>query len=405
METPVTWSVPLTKSVLLHKIASSTAGKVRNRAVLVVDEGPVGPGTVVVVEALEEKSVYGEIELEAGRMAKIKKGDLIAGAIGARQALRGFVGHAPASVKAGETLAILNMGGVIGCPSSAARDFGEPLKVKVHGIAVDPDTGEAIHIASGAIPAAKSLSGTGTGTGAGACTMPPIVLVAGTCMSSGKTRAACEIVAELTRRGMKIGALKLSGIACLRDTLAMQDHGAALTLSFLDAGLPSTAGVSDLAPMAKGILRAMVAGKTPALDAIVIEMGDGIVGGYGVASIYEDAEIMGFVKAHVMCANDLVAAWGAKEIASKMLGRRIDVMSGPATDNEVGERYVEDELGIPAANARVDGAKLADAVEAAIGAGAKSAVPRLAEAMAAAGDDGSSAPAEACFARTFLEVA
>ena len=46
------------------------------------------------------------------------------------------------------------------------------------------------------------------------------------------------------------------------------------------------------------------------------------------------------------------------------LGRPIDVMSGPATDNDVGERYVEDELRIPAANARTRGAKLAEIVEA-----------------------------------------
>ena len=36
---------------------------------------------------------------------------------------------------------------------------------------------------------------------------------------------------------------------------------------------------------------------------------------------------------------------------------------GPATDNEVGMRYVREELGLPAANARTTGALLADLVE------------------------------------------
>jgi hypothetical protein len=62
-----------------------------------------------------------------------------------------------------------------------------------------------------------------------------------------------------------------------------------------------------------------------------------------------------------MCANDLVAAWGAREIC-RQLGRDIDIMSGPATDNQVGEQYVENELGIPAANARTAGERLADLV-------------------------------------------
>ena len=161
-------------------------------------------------------------------------------------------------------------------------------------------------------------------------------------------------------RGFRLGALKVSGVACLKDTLSMEDHGAVDSLSFLDAGHPSTAGFTDLAPMAKGLLNEIA--QKP-IDAVVIEMGDGIIGGYGVASIYKDREIMAATRCHVMCANDLVAAWGAKE-QSKLLGRAIDVMSGPATDNDVGERYVEEELGIPAANSRTRGAKLAEIVQA-----------------------------------------
>jgi hypothetical protein len=177
-------------------------------------------------------------------------------------------------------------------------------------------------------------------------------------MAAGKTRAACEIIAWLNQRGFRLGALKLSGVAALRDTLNMEDHGAVDALSFLDAGHPSTAGFDDLAPMAKGLLNEMA--KAP-LDAIVVEMGDGIIGGYGVQSFYRDAELRRAITIHVMCANDLVAAWGAREIARK-LGRDIDIMSGPATDNQVGEQYVETELGIPAANARTAGERLADLV-------------------------------------------
>ena len=125
-----------------------------------------------------------------------------------------------------------------------------------------------------------------------------------------------------------------------------------------DAGHPSTAGFQDLAPMAKGLLNEM--GNKP-VDAVVVELGDGIIGGYGVASLYKDVEIMKAVKAHVVCANDLVAAWGARELTVKM-GKPIDVMSGPATDNDVGELYVENELKIPAANSRTRGAKLTELV-------------------------------------------
>src|SRR5436190_4831955 len=54
----------------------------------VVREGLVAEsGAVTVIRSLGEKSVYGEIELEEGRMAKIFENDIIVGALGARNAL------------------------------------------------------------------------------------------------------------------------------------------------------------------------------------------------------------------------------------------------------------------------------------------------------------------------------
>src|SRR5262249_53937223 len=90
----------------------------------------------VIVEALEEKSVYGELELVGGRLARIIKGDVIAGVLGERQALKGYVGAIPAQVAAGDILHVLNMGGVIGKCSSVNADFGQPLRVRVLGVAL-----------------------------------------------------------------------------------------------------------------------------------------------------------------------------------------------------------------------------------------------------------------------------
>lgn len=334
------------RKILVHKVASSTCGRVQSREVTIGDRRKVQPGDIVVVEALEEKRVYDQLELIGGRLAHISKGDVIAGTIGSRRALRGFVGHAPDTVRVGETLHILNMGGVIGVATSANRDYGAPLRVKLIGVALEGD--QTLSIAQGAIPASDALR----------CTLP-LIVVSGSCMAAGKTRAACEIITWLNQRGFRLGALKLSGVAALRDTLNMEDHGARVSASFLDAGHPSTAGFEDLAPMAKGLINHLGA---ELLDAIVIEMGDGIIGGYGVSTFFQDEEIRQAIQVHVLCANDLVAAWGAREFARTTLGREIDVMSGPATDNVVGERYVEEELQIPAANARTGGERLADLV-------------------------------------------
>ncbi len=308
-------------------------------------------GQVVVVRALEEKRIYDQIELTSGRMAHVGKGDVIVGALGRRDALRGFQGVVPTAVRAGDTLHLLNLGGVIGEAVSENRDFGHPLRCEVLGMAMR--NGSGLNIADAALPTADHVA---------VSDCPPLVVVSGTCMNAGKTVACCEIIAKLTARGYACAGLKMTGVACQKDLLNMEDHGALATLSFVDCGLPSTAGMADVAPVAKGLLKAIASQTKEELDVVVVEMGDGIIGAYGVRSVLEDQEIRRLFRAHVLCANDLVAAWGGVQWL-KAIGLTADVVAGPATDNDVGIRYVSTELGIPAANARVEPDRFADLVE------------------------------------------
>lgn len=307
-------------------------------------------GNVLVVRALEEKKVYDVLELTSGRMAHISKGDVIVGALGSRAALRGFVGHVPPALRAGDRIHILNLGGVLGTCTSGTSEVGHPLEVEVLGMVMR--NGKGMNIRDNAIPPSDRLR-----------LSVPLVLVSGSCMSSGKTRAATETIFHLTQRGYRVGACKLTGVAALRDTLNMKDHGAVAGLSFLDCGLPSTTNVENLPAIAKGVLDALIPFET---DVVVAEAGDGVIGNYGVRSLLEDPEIRAAARCHVCTANDLVAAWGMKKIMEGELGLKIGIMGGPATDNEVGEQYVRETLEIPACNARNDGMRLADLVEAQI---------------------------------------
>jgi hypothetical protein len=302
-------------------------------------------GLVVVVRALQEKSVYDQLELVNGRQAKMSKDDVIAGALGRRRALHGFVGDLPETLKVGDRVHILNLGGVIGVCVSGSPVVGKPLLCEVLGAVRQ---GDGVASISRELPPPPA-------------TLPdvPLILVEGTCMSSGKTHAAATIVGKLNQKGYRVNGAKLTGVACLRDLLNMEDHGAARTMSFLDMGLPSTVGVKNIADVARTLLADLASDKP---DAIVAELGDGIIGYYGVADILKDREILARTKAHVMCANDLVGAWGAVELM-KSWGIEVDVLAGPATDNEVGEGYAMKELRVPAANARTEPTKLADLVE------------------------------------------
>jgi hypothetical protein len=162
------------------------------------------------------------------------------------------------------------------------------------------------------------------------------------------------LIKQATRAGIQVAAAKLSGIACLRDTLNMADHGAIATASFLDCGLPSTVDAGDLSPVAKAII-AKLNQSSP--DLIVIELGDGILGGYSVESVFDDAELRAATAAIIFCASDYVGAWGGIELFRRR-GINVDLIAGSVTDSQMGQDYIENEFGVPAANARRDGERL-----------------------------------------------
>ena len=303
-------------------------------------------GDVVAVRALTDSATYNQLELPTGRLAKINPGDVFVGVLGSRRALKGFVGDVPTSVAAGDELHLLNMGGVIGLCTGHHSSLSDAIRVEVLGL-VCGENGSARNISDAALPPRATLGATA-----------PLVVVAGACMNSGKTFAATELIRQATRRGLRVAAAKLSGVAALRDTLNMADHGAVATASFLDCGLPSTVGVGDLAPVAKAII-ARLNESSP--DLIVIELGDGILGGYSVESIFDDAELRAGIAALVFCASDYVGAWGGVELFRRR-GMAVDLVAGSVTDSRMGEEFIEREFGVAAGNARRDGARLFEIV-------------------------------------------
>lgn len=332
-----------------EKVGSVLSGLKLSRTLAVVGERRAARvGDVVVVRALAESATYGNLELATGRLAKINAGDVLAGALGSRRALKGFVGDVPETIGAGDRLHLLNMGGVIGECKGHHSSLSDAIEVEVLGLVYDEGPGVR-NIADEALPLRETLPSE----------CAPLVLVAGACMNSGKTYAATEIIRQATRRGLRVAAAKLSGVAALRDTLNMADHGAVATASFLDCGLPSTVGVGNLAPVAKAIIARL---NECAPDLIVVELGDGILGGYSVESVFDDAEIRSRLAALLYCAGDYVGVWGGVELFRRR-GLTVDVVAGSVTDSQMGEDYIEREFGVPAGNARRDGARLFSLIE------------------------------------------
>ncbi|MFN2514643.1 MAG: hypothetical protein ABR556_00375 [Pyrinomonadaceae bacterium] len=325
------------------KVGSVTSPLGLSKTVAMVrSAGSPVAGDVVVVRALTDSATYNMLELPTGRLAKINPGDVLLGVLGRRRALKGFVGDVPSRVNAGDELHLLNMGGVIGYCTGHHSSLGDAIKVEVMGLVCNEE-GRVLNIADAALPSRAHMGETA-----------PLVIIAGTSMNSGKTYAATELIKQATRAGLKVAGAKLSGVACLRDTLNMADHGAIATASFLDCGLPSTVDAGNLSPIAKAII-ARLNESSP--DLIVIELGDGILGGYSVESVFDDAELRAATAAIIFCASDYVGAWGGIELFRRR-GIEVDLIAGSVTDSQMGQDYVEKEFGVPAANARRDGVLL-----------------------------------------------
>jgi hypothetical protein len=333
----------VTSRLRLDRIASSTRNARIGPEVLVGPSIEAREGAVLAVRILTEKAVYNQVEDPSGRLIRLRAGDLLAGVLGSRRALRGYAGEVPESLAPGDTVQVLNMGGVLGRCTAGNPDLGPPFDAEVLGAVLTfPKTGDRVgrpaSIRDNAVPLADTLASD-----------VPVVAVVGTCMDAGKTVAASEAVRALTRAGLRVAGVKLTGVSLRRDSLAMLDSGACEALTFNDAGVVSTHPALAL-PTAYGLLEELARRAKP--DVVVAELGDGILGEYGVAELLGDDALTSRFAALICCAPDQVGAWGAVRVLEESFSLRPTVISGPATDNEVGCRFIRDHLGLPAVNAR-----------------------------------------------------
>lgn len=328
--------------ITVDKIASSSRNLKLSRTLTLTDDIRCEEGAVLAVRVIGDKSTYNQLEDNHGRWMTLHDGDLVVGVLGKRHALHGYEGVMPETLKVGDRLNMLNIGGVMGRCVSYNRDVGPPFELEVLGqVLVFPEFGSRqgvpAHVRMNAIQGSPEPI------------RIPVVYIVGTCMNAGKTLAGCAIVRALHAAGLKVGGAKLTGISLMRDVLSLYDHGAEVIADFTDAGVIC----SDPAHAAKTARIVLSEIAARGVDVIVAETGDGILGEYGVQAILADPELRGLGKAVVFCANDPVGVAGGQRELMESYGLGIDVVAGPATDNRVGNRFIE-RLGLVAHNAKTD---------------------------------------------------
>ncbi|HET6567564.1 MAG TPA: hypothetical protein VFG50_06330 [Rhodothermales bacterium] len=335
--------------ITADKIGSSTGPCRLGRTVELSSYIVTEEGYCLAVRALDEKEVYNQIETTDGVFETIHAGDVLIGALGERKALKGYSGRIPRRVQVGDVLNVLNMGGIIGQCTSDHPDLGPALRVEVLGAVLTEQQGQKLHarLADHALEPVYSLEHSA-----------PLVMVSGTSMNTGKTYACGQIVKALTARGLHVAAAKLTGASLMRDARVMRENGAIACATFTDAGVVCSTS-KDMAPSAKAIIRHLNQFEP---DVIVIELGDGFIGYYGVDDLLLDKELQRFTKAHVVAATDLAGAWAADQIFRSRYRVEISSFTGPVTDNDVGKQYIRNTFGTEALNAMQDADALGNVV-------------------------------------------
>lgn len=330
-------------------IASSAGGCELDRHVELSSYIVAEEGYCVAVRALEEKSQYNEVECTDGTFQTIHAGDVLVGVLGERKALKGYSGRIPRHINQGDVLNVLNLGGIVGQCTSDHPDLGPALRVEILGAVMLEQDDQPCHarIQDYALMPVETLSDSA-----------PLVMVSGTSMNTGKTHAASEIIRGLTKRGRRVAAAKLTGASLMRDVRMMDEYGAVMSASFTDAGIVASTN-KEMGPLAKSLIDHL---NTCDPDVIVLELGDGFIGYYGVDDLLLDKELQRFTKVHVVAATDLVGAWAADQLFRERYRASVTVITGPVTDNAVGQRYIQNALGIPALNALREPDSLADLV-------------------------------------------
>jgi len=341
------------KSIVVDKVASVAQHAELGHELRLSADIPCEEGVLVAVRVLNNKARYNQLELTSGRMATVTQGDIVVGALGHRNALRGYSGRLPTELAPGDTIQLLNIGGVLGHCDSANPDVGPPFDCEVLGTVLHfPYLGERI-----GVPARAGMKTLDVNTLLDTQGVP-VVALAGTCMDSGKTAAACAIVSRLRHLGLHVAACKATGVSLRRDILTMEDAGASETMIFSDLGVVTTTAKNG--PALTRALLTSLAEKKP--DVIVLELGDGLLGAYGVEAILSDELIRNAMTVVILCANDPVSAWGGAKILRESFNIEPAVVTGPATDNAVGVDQISERMSLPAINALSNGVALGDLV-------------------------------------------
>jgi hypothetical protein len=332
---PVTEMLPVTDELRRTIRVPYVLRRVPASAMIHVLPAPESPRAGdIALARLEKIGRHTRLELASGRACTLHEGDLLAVVFGNRYATQQFEGYAR---RDGETCHLLSMAGVCGLVASRHADMSEPSRLRLLGALANAE-GEPLRLRDYALAPAPGV------------TRPPIAVVCGTSMDSGKTHTAMSLVVALRRHQHRVACIKLTGTATGRDIWRMLDAGAYPDLDFTDGGFPSTylCETEELLELYDLLL-----GHAAAQDVacIVVEIADGVFQ-RETAALLRSTRFTSTVDAWVLTAGEPVAAAGGLQVL-RGLGIEPAAISGRLSMSPLGVREAEVATGLRCLSAQV----------------------------------------------------
>ena len=284
---------------------------------------------------------YVETDLE--RRLRLYEGDRVLCVFGNRYATDVYEGL----VLGAKRLHVLTGSGMIGTVVSRNRGTSRPTTVSLLGYLADID-GLRVNlkrIRYGAPPSASSV--------------PSLILVVGTGMTTGKTTVTRKLLQALAARGIAVAGCKLTGTASPRDLYEMRATKALHATDFSDYGFPSTYGAEaeELRGLADRMLDACA---RKGSDVVVAEIADGILQRETqmlIGSVELKSRVAGVVLAGSCSAS---ALYGVEVL--KKTGLDVWAVSGLITNSPLFVREFAAHSSVAVASSRSDGQRLAKIV-------------------------------------------
>lgn len=324
------WATPIGEDRLSGVRRSFSTRRVQfPEQIALLSDGVVPRPGDLVLATVAHLGQHTRLELPEGRRSQLYRGDEIVVAYGNRYAPDQFEAEVPGDLDECDLVAA---GGIASRLVSKHTRVKNPTRIKPCGLLGRPD-GTPLNLRdwrleSGSIP--KPL--------------PPVLVVAGTSMNAGKTTAAAALIKGLRRAGRRVGAAKVTGTGAGGDYWAMTDAGASEVVDFTDAGYATTY-MLDAAEVEKVLLRLLSHLGGLGLDAIVLEVADGILQ-------QETADLLASPGFGYYCNRVLFAAgdaMGAMAGVQWLQSKEIEVtaVSGALSASPLAARETATALGLP----------------------------------------------------------